>query len=579
MFYARMILRFALVLIHSSCLFAQGLLNQQAYIIQSNGSIVTQQHFTNNGRFTQRNGTFVFVGNAMVQKLKGTVPVSFHQLHIAPGSNTLLESGGHSIKSTLKSDGLLNANNNITLLSTISRTAAVDGTGLGEISGNLTMQAYLANGYGYKYLGAPFQSATVNELAAYVNLSAAFPSVYRFEENVLSNGWVNYMAAGNLLEPMRGYAFQFGNSNLPKTIAMTGVVNNGLRSLSLNNNNKIYTKGFHLISNPYPSPIDWDEALGWTKINIDNAIYYFDTDEQSIYTGVYNTYINGISSNGLANNFIPAMQGFFIHVSDGGYPVAGTLSVNNNARLTHITQAHRELNALNDYQYLRLSVQLEGAKIADPLVIYFSANARDTFHQQFDALKLMNTSDRAPNLYSLKQAKLLSIQSLRSIQLSTQVPIGIMAKSSGAYVFKNTNITSLPAGIYCYLYDSLSKNYVDLKKNTAYKVQMNAGENNRRFSIVFSKTPINQAVGVEPNNDGNGFQVSVIRQKVYITLPDYNGQLQSVQVTNLLGQKHYYQSFTQGGKYLLDSPFPSGVYIITHWHNQTYSSKKIFIPQ
>ena len=46
------------------------------------------------------------------------------------------------------------------------------------------------------------------------------------------------------------------------------------------------------------------------------------------------TYVNGISSDGTASNIIPSMQGFLVHVSDGAYPVTGTLGVNNNVRIT-----------------------------------------------------------------------------------------------------------------------------------------------------------------------------------------------------------------------------------------------------
>ncbi len=568
----------SILFFYSPVIFSQGLLNHKAFLIQTNGNIVTQHHFTNYGKFTQSGGSFVFAGNGDLQKLKGDSSVAFNKLHIASGSNTVLESGGHTILSTLKSDGLLNANNKITLLSTINASAAVDGSGLGEITGNLTMQSYFANGYGYKYLGAPFQSLSVNDFASYVNLNASFPSVYQYSENILSNGWVNYMYPSNLLEPMKGYAFQFGNNNSPRTVSINGVVNNGAITLNLINNNKIYTKGFHLISNPYPSPINWDGPLGWTKLNMDNAIYYFDTDEQSIYTGVYNTYINGISSNGLANNFIPAMQSFFVRVSDGDYPVLGNLSINNQARLNHITQPYRKINSTNDFNYLRLAVRLSGKKIADPLVIYFTENATSAFNNRMDAIKLMNTSDHVPSLYSLKNdGNLLSIQSLPKIALSVKVPIGIVVKTSGEYIFANTNPFSLPTGIYCYLYDALSKKYIDLKENNEYKIQLSAGEYNQQFFVVFSKFPISNTVTVDPNSLLNEFTVQVVQKQVFVILPMINGNTQTIQVTNLLGQKIFSKSVTQSGKHLLDYPFISGVYIITVWDNLNSSSKKILI--
>lgn len=560
-------------------IFAQGLYNKNAFIVQKGGSIGTQQHFTNNGKFVQQSGTFFFGGAGIVQKLKGSTPISFNRLYIASGSNALLESKGHTIKNVVNSDGLLQANNHLTLLSDVNTTAAVDGSGVGEITGTLTFQSYIANGYGYKYLGSPFQSATVNQMADFVNLSAAFPSVYQYDEDLLSNGWVNYMVSTNLLEPMRGYAFQFGNNNQPKTLFMNGVVNNGNITLNINNNNRTYTKGFHLVSNPYPSPINWDETLGWTKTNIDNALYFFDTDELSIYTGIYHTYINGISSNGLANNFIPAMQAFFVRVSDGDYPVAGNLTVNNKARMNQLTMMHRKVNSIPGQEYLRLSLRYSGKLLADPLVIYFSPDAVDHFSKQMDAVKLMNASDYVPSVYTFKQGHKLAIHASPPIAFSSTIPVGVQVKLSGEYEFNNVNPSSLPLGMYVYLYDSLTKKYIDLVRDPAYKVQLLQGEQEHRFSIVFTKTPIRQQLNSDNPIGAGEFIVEVVNRQVYFTLSSAANSPKNMQLTNMLGQKLLLRTYTIGGRHLVDYPFSFGTYIITVWDGKTYASKKIIITE
>ena len=117
------------------------------------------------------------------------------------------------------------------------------------------------------------------------------------------------------------------HGSAPNTVDVTGVVNNGNLSVTLYNHNNTYTQGFNLVGNPYPSPIDWNASAGWTKTNIDNALYYFKASTTDQYGGTYSTYINGISSDGVVNNIIPSMQGFFIHVSDGTCPVTGTLAI------------------------------------------------------------------------------------------------------------------------------------------------------------------------------------------------------------------------------------------------------------
>src|SRR5690606_10299861 len=102
-----------------------------------------------------------------------------------------------------------------------------------------------------------------------------------------------------------------------------------------------FTRGFHLIGNPYPSPIDWNASEGWTKLNVENGIYFF-TAGTTQYTGTYTSYVNGISStDGKSSNIIPSMQGFFVKVTNpaaGASKVTGSLSINNKARVNDFSQ-------------------------------------------------------------------------------------------------------------------------------------------------------------------------------------------------------------------------------------------------
>src|SRR5690606_17608689 len=165
------------------------------------------------------------------------------------------------------------------------------------------------------------------------------PDFYRYNEdrNLTQNdlredatGWeaiTNISAPINVLE---GYALNFGGSAAPKTVSLNGVVNNGSYTRLIENNNREFTRGFHLIGNPYPSPIDWNASEGWTKLNVENGIYFF-TAGTTQYTGTYTSYVNGISStDGKSSNIIPSMQGFFVKVTNpaaGASKVTGSLSI------------------------------------------------------------------------------------------------------------------------------------------------------------------------------------------------------------------------------------------------------------
>lgn len=557
---------------------AQGIrIPDGAYMIANTGNIVTQNNWINNGTFTHIGGTVVFAGNA--QQIGGTKGTTFNKLTINAGSNTSIVSSGHSLKYILKSDGILNANNNLTLLAGSAQTALIDGSGIGEVWGKLTMQGYLSYGFGYKYLGSPFQAATVNEMADEVDLNASFPSVYRHDENQASNGWINYTNPADTLFPMRGYVFQMGNSPAAKTINMSGVVNNGNLSLSLSNNNQVYTKGFNLVSNPYPSPIDWDAATGWTRTNIDNAIYYFDAGGDQ-YAGAYNSYINGISNDGKANNLIPAMQGFFVHVSDGSFPVAGTLGFSNTVRIIPSAQNYRKLNGIKAVPLLRLWAKFTGSTAADATVMYFDKTATAEFDKHLDAMKLMNSTTHVPSFYSIKTgSQKLSIHALPEPDSSTRIPLGLQTLQSGQLSLYATDIDALPANLYCYLYDAATGVYHDLKENKSYECTLAAGSNEQRLSVIFSRSPIlQQQVPAEPASSPY-FQVSGSGRNIVFTLTTMPGEKAVIRIINTAGQVLSTQTYTKSGTYPFTQLLPQGIYYVSCYTANTVITKKIFTGQ
>ncbi|MGD1046538.1 MAG: T9SS type A sorting domain-containing protein [Bacteroidota bacterium] len=399
-----------------------------------------------------------------------------------------------SLNGILLCNGPLTTNGNLTLLSTASQTALIDGSSSGQVSGNVTMQRYLPSGFGYKYVSSPFQASTVNEFSNDLDLTATFPTFYKYDESMTSSGWVSYTTTTNPLIPMHGYAANFGAAATAKTVDVAGVVNNGILSITLYNNNQPFTLGFNLAGNPYPSPINWDAASGWTKTNIDNALYYFQAGIIDQYTGTYSTYINGISSDGLATNIIPSMQGFFIHVSNGSFPVTGTLGFANSVRTNDLTHPFLKSTRTDSQPLLRITAGFENNKTpSDPAVIYFDSSATQLFDKNLDALKLMNTDIHVPNLYTMtSDSKRLSISAIPyPVDSIRRIPLGLKTAEDGWITFKASDIQLMPTERYIYLVDSEAGINQDLKLNLQYRFFLKAGEYENRFSLVFSLTVLN----------------------------------------------------------------------------------------
>lgn len=559
---------------------AQGLIIPSgAYVIANNGNIVVAANWVNNGSFTHNGGTVVFAG--AVQTLGGTSVTQFDNLTIAAGSKTTIISPGQMVRGIVLSNDTLNANNNLTLLSTAAQTALVSGNGTGEVVGNLTMQRYLPTGFGYKYFSSPFIGDTVSDFSSEINLATSFPDVYSFNESVSSAGWVNYTNSSGLLAPLAGYAVNFGTSPAPLTVSLRGVVSNHtVTTGTLYNHNMAYTQGFNLVGNPYPSPVDWNAAGGWTKTNIDNAIYFFSNGTVNQYTGTYSSYVNGISSNGIAGNIIAAMQGFFVHVSNGSFPVAGLLAVNNTARNLNLTTVFFGYSVPQvPSPFVRLSAGFydEGTE-GDPAAFYFKAGVDGAFDEALDALKLMNTHTGVPNLYAIAtDTARLSIYALPETFDSVEtVPLGLTTAQDGWITFKATDIEHMPAGLYVYLSDAKTGIKQDLVNAPPYRLYLAAGEYKDRFFLNFSaKAPADGGTSGTPSS--GSLQAYSAGKTLFVNGNLHPGEMGEVRVFDLRGQLVLRGAISGSGYQPLYSNFATGVYLVSLCAPEGTQTKKVLI--
>ena len=200
---------------------------------------------TNNGTFNASNGTILLNGSS-AQTIGASVFSGNTIMNL-----TISNAAGVSLLGPLNVTGIVNIQNgnlasagNLTLVSSASGTALIDGSGAGTVTGNVTLQRYLSSAYGYKYVSSPFQAATVNEFGDDIDLGASFPTFYKYDEGSTTSGWVNYITTTDPLNPLEGYAANFGSSAVPLTADITGVVNNGPLSVTLYNHNNTIHPGF-----------------------------------------------------------------------------------------------------------------------------------------------------------------------------------------------------------------------------------------------------------------------------------------------------------------------------------------------
>jgi hypothetical protein len=529
----------------------------------------------NSGTFDVVGGSIEMKGNAQQTIPAGVFLTNTIKDLIISNSHGVILAGELNISgNVLAASGDLISNGNLTLLSSPTQTALIDGAGMGTVNGNVTMQRYLPNGFGYKYVSSPFQNASVGGFAAEIDLAAAFPTFYRYEENRDATGWITYIDPAGGLTPMAGYAANSGTSTAAKTLSLTASVNNGaLAPVALYNHDKTYTQGFNLLGNPYPSPIDWNAAEGWTRNNIDNAIYYFDAGATEQYTGTYSTYINGISSNGTATNIIATMQGFFVHVSDGTYPVSGSFGMDNRVRVNNLSPAFHKSSDDLYRPVIRLSAGFDdGVSISDPLVIYFDETATSGFENELDAIKLNNTDPEVPNFYALsEEGKRLSIAAWPAPDENCEIPLGIKTGKSGMLTFSLASVQNLNPGIGVYLRDKVSGIVQNLQQKADYKVYLSEGDVQNRFALIFSDKDISQEAF------GSGSVDAYVEDGLIYVIIRLKQEQVNVSLHNIAGQSLINRIFNGEGHHKLGQAPAPGVYVVTVFTGMGTVSKKILV--
>ncbi|NJW53341.1 T9SS type A sorting domain-containing protein [Salinimicrobium oceani] len=475
--------------------------------------------------------------------------------------------------------GIFATGNDLTLLSTASGTAYIEGSGAGEITGLVKMQRFLNNGFGYKYFSSPFSNSTVADFSGFMDLTEAttgFPHFYEYLENRKDSdgndltGWQAYTAPANSLDIARGYALNISGSNSPVTIEIAGEVNNGPVSISLENNGGLFTKGFNLVGNPYPSPIDWDLMTPGLS-GIDNAVYFFKAGSENRYTGTYSSFVNGVST-GVNNTIIPSMQGFFVRVSDPG---TATLDFSNAVRTGNlVSQAFYKTKRNKILPQIKLTAGFAGETNSDATVIYFESGATPAFQKELDALKLLNTTAEVPSLYSISgEQEKLSINAISAAEFQ-EIPLGINSEKGGQMIIELKNVQNVFPSTFIYLKDQKNKLIHNLWEVPAYSFTSQKGENNNRFSLILSSENLSEDL---LKSSFALFSAHNFEGDILVRLQLSENVLGTVILSNLSGQVLQKRKGKGKEELRFSGISAPGVYLVTLELGNEIQTKKILI--
>jgi hypothetical protein len=339
-----------------------------------------------------------------------------------------------------------------------------------------TSSALAGNPARYWYIGSPVSGETA---ASDVFGNSGTPKLWLHN----SNGpiqWQQIFGSGYSGSPVtmtsgRGYLFR--STSETSVVFDQQNINNGTLTLNTltNTSGSGSSNGYNLISNPYPSTLNWTEfrdantALATTywvrtfdpQLNAGNGMKY------SAYNASGGQSVNGSTT----NEYIAPMQAFWV------YAPAGTTSVAfNNGMRSHGTSVLHTLE-----NTARVRFHLTNGTYTDEALVYVNEDAQNT-NDTYDSDKIIVAST-AYQIYCLEGSKKLSIDGIQNALVKDTVQVGVQIPLAGAY---SINATEIGIDEDVFLEDKITGAYQDLKLNPIYSFTSVAGTFHNRFVLHFA---------------------------------------------------------------------------------------------
>lgn len=402
----------------------------------------------------------------------------------------------------LASGEKLNTGGNLTLASSATQTASLldfsTVSGGGSVNGNVKVQRFYQGVGRPKLFGTPIESgatvATIGEGIFRALLYTETGQESGVERGIsTASGFIrsfrnaNRLNSGNL-SVGRGYSLRQDANGLA---IFDGIINNGTINVAVTNTTSvgfgITPSGFNLLSNPYPS------ALDWSLVNTNS-------------TGVPNSAVSIFNgSTYTATNVVASGQGFFVKATNNG-----NITFTNAARINNATSNNTFLRTEEKQKLLYVYVKNINGGFNDALAISLNEDATSNFDSKFDLTKIFQAAaPSSPLLFSMANGTRFSLDVRPKLTTDIIIPISLIVNENNDYVFSTSNLDEWYKDYSVFIKDSINGNVtlLNLKTTRGYIFSKATTDTDRdtRFSLVIKYTP-NANLGLTPgaNNNGNG---------------------------------------------------------------------------
>ena len=495
--------------------------------------------------YTSPASATIAVEDGGVLRIIYDIPVTVNDITIS-GAGTLLVdySKALTISGNLTNNGeveLLNMDNNGS-----SGSLIVEGniSGTGTFKYDLTVEGstnWGSQNTGWHFLSSPVEDQPIIDFTSTgVNNDYDF---YGYHEP--TRQWVNYKEDpdddpkfsiwnGSNFMLGRGYLVSYQQDHYG--LIFEGDFNHSDITLTNLSETESAGKGWHLLGNPFPSAIEWNNG-DWALTNVAGTAKIWNSANES-YTDL------------AASEVIPAAQGFFIQVEES----TNSLVIPKSARI----HANGFWYKSDDNLAVKLSARPVDGSSAQASLIRIHPEASENFDFYYDSRFI---TGGAPLFYSHTEGEHLSTNTLPSLSSGQEIPYGFVKNEHSDFAIELIeNNTGMPV----YLTDLKTGSTAEISQNPIYTFTASEGDAPNRFKLTFG------SVGIQ-NQDPYPLSVFVSNRMLNIS-PVSNGM--RVEIFTVTGSQLLN---TEVGSAPLSLPFSPGIYIVRITTQGLTHAQKILI--
>ena len=501
--------------------------------ITIDGTLQICGNVIHNGNSFAGGGDLELNGTA-TQMLSGNGAFGMVELNNAAGASVMASASLSVDTALILTAGTFTNNGSFSLNSALLGTAYLnDWQGAGTYSGDLTVNRFIPDGHisglGQRFFGSAVSGSVVsgldNTYTVYplgyivptstcnpdtIDPASPYSNLLEWRENspfptaCSQEGWYALNASSSALAPGRGYSGWMNNSS---TISVTGAPNSGV-SYALTNtpSGVISAQGYHLLTNPFPSPMDvdavYEDGNSGSLSGISSVQYYQSSSDP--YGGTFQSAL-------MSGDEIPVMQGFTAYVAPGG----ATYNPGSNFRIASTDTSFSKSNDWFDYR-LDLEVNINGVG-ADVTYVYYSSTTTDQFDVKGDCAKRESDAGK-PTLYTRSNSEMMGVNGLNLNDLGTSVPMGLLAPSSTTASLNFAGMNDFPANTTIYIEDLVEAVFHNVADGD-YTFNTDPSQNGTdrfvihfvlpaSFNLVEPTCENTNGAIIENTNDGRAFEVT-----------------------------------------------------------------------